>query len=176
MSLGVPVISVSEMSVINVYAGGMKRQLNDIGRLDRANGRDPRALQDQARRCHQCAHPLEIEDVVTVRDVATVVQRGEMVRQIAAEIETMIVELGVDAHLLRLQLEEVFTSLDNELNCRGRLPLWAQSFTPAEADARHRRKLRMLEYPRLSDADDSDRRSSANSSCATAGNCCRRVA
>ena len=33
VSLGVPVISVSEeMSVINVYAGGMKRQLQDIGR------------------------------------------------------------------------------------------------------------------------------------------------
>src|SRR5262245_32480270 len=39
LSLGVPVVSVSEeMSVINVYAGGMKRQLHDIGSLlDRAN-------------------------------------------------------------------------------------------------------------------------------------------
>ncbi|MCB0955152.1 MAG: hypothetical protein KDB12_03240, partial [Ilumatobacter sp.] len=58
---------------------------------------------------------LEVEDVVTVRDVSTVLQRGEMVRQIAAEIETMIIELGVDARLLRLQLDEVFSSLDDEL-------------------------------------------------------------
>jgi len=120
LSLGVPVVSVSEeMSVINVYAGGMKRQLNDIGRLlDRAN----QALQTLERYKAKlddgtsALTALEVEDVVTVRDVATVLQRGEMVRQIAAEIETMIVELGVDARLLRLQLDEVFTSLDDELD------------------------------------------------------------
>ena len=119
LSLGVPVISVSEeMSVINVYAGGMRRQLNDIGRLlDRAN----QALQTLERYktklddATSALTTLEIEDVVTVRDVAAVVRSGEMVRQIAAEIQTMIVELGVDARLLRLQLEEVFTSLDDEL-------------------------------------------------------------
>jgi diadenylate cyclase len=119
VSLGVPVVSVSEeMSVINVYAGGMKRQLQDIGRLlDRAN----QALQTLERYktklddATSALTALEIEDVVTVHDVAAVMQRGEMVRQIAAEIETMIVELGVDARLLRLQLDEVFTSLDDEL-------------------------------------------------------------
>jgi diadenylate cyclase len=120
VSLGVPVVSVSEeMSVINVYAGGMKRQLQDIGRLlDRAN----QALQTLERYkaklddATSALTSLEVEDVVTVRDVAAVVQRGVMVRQIAAEIETMIVELGVDARLLRLQLDEVFTSLDDELD------------------------------------------------------------
>jgi len=120
LSLGVPVVSVSEeMSVINVYAGGMKRQLHDIGSLlERAN----QALQTLERYktklddATSALTALEIEDVVTVRDVAAVVQRGEMVRQIAAEIETMIIELGVDARLLRLQLEEVFTSLDDELD------------------------------------------------------------
>lgn len=120
LALDVTVVSVSEeMSVINVYAGGMKRQLNDIGRLlDRAN----QALQTLERYKTKLDDAtseltsLEIEDVVTVRDVATVVQRGEMVRQIADEIETMIVELGVDARLLRLQLDEVFTSLDDELD------------------------------------------------------------
>jgi diadenylate cyclase len=119
-SLGVPVVSVSEeMSVINVYAGGMKRQLQDIGRLlDRAN----QALQTLERYkaklddATSALTSLEVEDVVTVRDVAAVVQRGVMVRQIAAEIETMIVELGVEARLLRLQLDEVFTSLDDELD------------------------------------------------------------
>lgn len=119
LSLGVPVVSVSEeMSVINVYAGGTKHQLHDIGRLlDRAN----QALQTLERYkarlddATSALTALEIEDVVTIRDVAAVLQRGEMVRQIADEIETMIVELGVDARLLRLQLDEVFTSLDDEL-------------------------------------------------------------
>lgn len=118
-SLGVPVISVSEeMSVINVYAGGMRRQVQDIGRLlDRAN----QALQTLERYQQKlddalsALTTLEIEDVATVRDVVAVLNRGQMVRQIAGEIETMIIELGVDARLLRLQLEEVFESLDDEL-------------------------------------------------------------
>ena len=38
-----------------------------------------------------------------------------MVNRIAEEIETMIVELGVDARLLRLQLDEIYGDIDNEL-------------------------------------------------------------
>ena len=45
-----------------------------------------------------------------------VVQRGEMVHRIADEIETMIIELGVDARLLRLQLDELYGEIDDELD------------------------------------------------------------
>ncbi len=118
-SLDVPVISASEeMGVINVYAGGSKRQLQETGRLlDRAN----QALQTLERykvRLDDAISnltALEVEDVVTVRDVVAVVQRGEMVTRIADEIETMIIELGVDARLLRLQLDEIYTEIDDEL-------------------------------------------------------------
>jgi diadenylate cyclase len=58
---------------------------------------------------------LELEGMATIRDVASVVQRGEMVRRISAEIETMIVELGVDARLLRLQVDEVYSEINHEL-------------------------------------------------------------
>jgi diadenylate cyclase len=161
VSLGVPVISVSEeMSVINVYAGGMKRQLQEIGRLlDRAN----QALQTLERYkaklddATSALTALEIEDVVTVRDVAAVVQRGDMVRQLAAEIETMIVELGVDARLLRLQLDEVFTSLDDELDLvMADYPhLTDHQVSHADGDAPASPKgLRLLaRVPRLSDSD-----------------------
>lgn len=161
LSLGVPVVSVSEeMSVINVYAGGMRRQLNDIGRLlDRAN----QALQTLERYKEKlddatsALTSLEINDVVTVRDVSTVLQRGVMVRQIAAEMETMIVELGVDARLLRLQLDEVFTSLDDELELViADYPALADG-QPAAAGgdtAASPRGLRLLaRVPRLSDTD-----------------------
>ena len=43
---------------------------------------------------------LEIEDLVTVRDVIAVVQRLEMVRRIADEIDGYVVELGTDGRLL----------------------------------------------------------------------------
>jgi diadenylate cyclase len=119
-SLRVPVISASEeMGVINVYAGGSKHQLQEIGRLlDRAN----QALQTLERYkvrlddAIATLTALELEDVVTVRDVVAVVQRGEMVHRIADEIETMIVELGVDARLLRLQLDEIYGEVDDELD------------------------------------------------------------
>ncbi len=119
-SLDVPVISASEeMGVINVYGGGAKRQLQETGPLlDRAN----QALQTLERYKTRLDDAisnltaLEVEDVVTVRDVVSVVQRGEMVTRIADELETMIIELGVDARLLRLQLDEIYTEIDDELD------------------------------------------------------------
>ena len=89
-SIPVPVVSVSEeMGVISVYAGGMRHQLQDISRLlDRAN----QALQTLERykvRLDDTLEnltALELENAATIRDVASVVQRGEMVRRISAEI------------------------------------------------------------------------------------------
>ena len=119
-SMHVPVVSVSEeMSVINLYFGDRKHQLQEVGRLlDRAN----QALQTLERykvRLDDAIADLtalEVEDVVTLRDVAQVVQRGEMVLRIAEELETMIVELGVDARLLRLQLDELHGEVDDEID------------------------------------------------------------
>ena len=59
---------------------------------------------------------LEIEDLVTVRDVAVVLQRLEMVRRIHAEIAEYVLELGIDGRLLTLQLEELTAGLDDDLN------------------------------------------------------------
>ena len=119
-SLDVPVVSASEeMGVINVYAGGGKRQLQEVGHLlDRAN----QALQTLERykvRLDDAITNLtavEVEDVATLRDVVAVIQRGEMVHRIADEIETMIIELGIDARLLRLQLDELYGEIDDELD------------------------------------------------------------
>ncbi len=118
-SLAVPVVSASEeMGVINVYAGGGKRQLQEVGRLlERAN-QALQTLERYKKRLDDAIANLtavEVEDVATLRDVAAVVQRGEMVHRIADEIETMIVELGVDARLLRLQLDELYGEIDDEL-------------------------------------------------------------
>jgi diadenylate cyclase len=96
-----------------------KRQLQEVGHLlDRAN----QALQTLERykvRLDDAITNLtavEVEDVVTLRDVVAVIQRGEMVHRIAEEIETMIIELGVDARLLRLQLDELYGEIDDELD------------------------------------------------------------
>jgi len=119
-SLNVPVVSASEeMGVINVYAGGSKRQLQEVGHLlDRAN----QALQTLERYKVRLDDSIlnltavEVEDVVSLRDVVAVIQRGEMVHRIADEIETMIIELGVEARLLRLQIDELYGEIDDELD------------------------------------------------------------
>lgn len=117
-SLDVPVVAVSEeMGVINVYAGAMRHQVQDIGRLlDRANQALQTLERYKVRLDDSLASltSLELSDLATARDVAAVVQRGELVRRISTELETMIVELGVDARLLRLQLEEVSSDIAHE--------------------------------------------------------------
>ncbi|MHB8467801.1 MAG: DNA integrity scanning diadenylate cyclase DisA, partial [Acidimicrobiales bacterium] len=117
-SVDVPVISVSEdMGVIAVYRNDLKHRLEATPRLlDRAN----QALQTLERykarldAVSSGLTALEIEDVVTVRDVVTVLQRAEMVRRIAEEIEGYIVEMGADGRLVRLQLEELMGGLEDE--------------------------------------------------------------
>ncbi|HVF75381.1 MAG TPA: DNA integrity scanning diadenylate cyclase DisA [Acidimicrobiales bacterium] len=117
-SIDVPVISVSEdMSVIAVYRGDLKHPLEPIPRLlSRAN----QALQTLERYKNRLdavsssLSALEVEDLVTVRDVVTVLQRAEMVRRIAEEIDGYIVELGTDGRLILLQLEELLGGVEDD--------------------------------------------------------------
>jgi diadenylate cyclase len=117
-SIDVPVIAVSEdMSVITVYRHDEKRPLQPIPALvNRAN----QALQTLERYKNRldavsgALSALEVEDLVTVRDVVTVLQRAEMVRRIAEEIEGYLVELGDDGRLLMLQLEELMGGVDDD--------------------------------------------------------------
>jgi diadenylate cyclase len=117
-SIDVPVISVSEdMSVIAVYVGGIKHVLEEIPRLlNRANQALATLERYKSRLDDVSASlsALEVEDLVTIRDVAAVLQRTEMVRRIADEIDGYIVELGSDARLIRLQLDELLGDLEDD--------------------------------------------------------------
>src|SRR5579864_2814723 len=117
-SIDVPVISVSEdMSVITLYRGDVKHALASVARL---LGRANQALQtleryrDRLDTVTSALSALEVEDLVTARDVVTVLQRAEMVRRIAEEIEGYIVELGADGRLAHLQLEELLAGVEDE--------------------------------------------------------------
>jgi diadenylate cyclase len=117
-SIDVPVITVSEdMQVIALYVGDDKYPLEPIPRLlNRAN----QALQTLERYKNRldavsgALSALEVEDLVTLRDVVSVLQRTEMVRRIAEEIEAHIVELGIDGRLVRLQLEELMGGVEDD--------------------------------------------------------------
>ena len=56
----------------------------------------------------------EFNDIVTLDNVLTVVQRAEMVRKIVDEIQKKIYELGDDGRLVNMQLEELIGGLEKE--------------------------------------------------------------
>jgi diadenylate cyclase len=116
--LDVPVITVSEdMSVVAIHRGGEKHTLEPIPRV---LARADQALQILGRykarldAVSGSLSALEVEDLVTVRDVATVLQRAEMVRRIAEEIEGYVVELGADGRLVMLQLDELVGGVEDD--------------------------------------------------------------
>jgi len=57
---------------------------------------------------------LEFEDLATLTEVATVVQRTAMVSRIGKEIELYICELGSEGRLVNMQLEELMYNLEDE--------------------------------------------------------------
>ena len=126
---GFPVISVSQsMQIIAAYVGEIRHVLEGSGQiLSRAN-QALATLERYKLRLDEVSgtlSALEIEDLVTVRDVAVVAQRLEMVTRIAREIEDYVLELGTDGRLLSLQLEELVTGVDQEreLVVRDYLPV-----------------------------------------------------
>ncbi|MGH9164856.1 MAG: DNA integrity scanning diadenylate cyclase DisA [Acidimicrobiales bacterium] len=117
-SVDVPVISVSEaLSIIAVYREGMKHQLELVPRLVARANQAVQTLERYKNRLDAVSGSLtalEAEDLVTMRNVMVVLQRAEMVRRIAEEIEGYIVELGTDGRLVRLQLEELMAGVEDD--------------------------------------------------------------
>lgn len=150
---GFPVISVSEsMETIAIYIDAMRHVLESSTQiLPRAN-QAIATLERYKVRLDEVSHilsALEIEDQVTVRDVAIVAQRLEMVNRIVAEVEAYILELGTDGRLLSLQLQELIAGLDTELELviQDYLPSRKRSLTPAKVTSR----LAQLPQPQLVD-------------------------
>lgn len=121
---GFPVISVSQsMRIVALYVGNRRHVLEDSSAiLSRAN-QALATLERYKLRLDEVTgtlSALEIEDLVTVRDVAAVIQRLEMVGRISDEIAGYVIELGTDGRLLTLQLDELTGGLgpDRELVVR----------------------------------------------------------
>lgn len=115
---GFPVITVSQsMNLVALYLDDTRHVLEDSSEiLSRAN----QALATLERYKHRLDEvtgtlsALEVEDLATLRDVAVVAQRQEMVRRIHTEIEGYVVELGEDGRLLSLQLTELVSGLEGD--------------------------------------------------------------
>ena len=106
-----PVLSLSaSMRMISIYVGTEHRLVEEpeallsranlaVDTLDRYSQRLDEVLQTLT--------ILEMRDSATVRDVATVMQRMEMIRRITSEITEYLEELGSEGRLLALQVEDL---------------------------------------------------------------------
>ncbi len=117
-SLEVPVIAVSHrMNTITVYVGEHRHQVEPTPRLlNRANQAVSTLERYRTRLDVDSAalSTLEVEDLVTIRDVINVVQVLEGMERIAEELEGHIVELGDEGRLVRLQLVELVGGVGQE--------------------------------------------------------------
>ncbi len=114
----VPVLSVSEdMNVITLYRHDQKHTFETIARLFSKANQALSTLERYKSRLDAVAatlSALELEDAVTGRDVVHVLQRLEMVRRIAEEIDGYVVELGADGRLVLLQLGELMGGVTDD--------------------------------------------------------------
>ncbi|NLT31689.1 MAG: DNA integrity scanning protein DisA [Propionibacterium sp.] len=117
---GVPVVTVSSsMSTIALFLDGHRHLVDTSFQIiSRANqalatyARYTERLLDVSRRLSI----LEAQDQVTLKDLAHVLQRLEMVRRLGHELEGYVVELGTDGRLLALQLHELEPGTDELLD------------------------------------------------------------
>ncbi|MFN8097640.1 MAG: DNA integrity scanning diadenylate cyclase DisA [Dermatophilaceae bacterium] len=117
---GLPVVSVSQsMRIVALYVAGRRHVLEGSSAILSHANQALQTLERYRARLDEVTgtlSALEIEDLVTVRDVAAVLQRMEMVRRIGEEVRSYVVELGVDGRLLTLQLDELTAGLMDDLD------------------------------------------------------------
>jgi len=115
---GCIVVAISQRrNVITVYKDDIKYVVRDSNEvLARAN----QAIQTLEKyvyvleRVISTLNLLELQDLVTLLDVVTSIQRTEMVMRIIYEIETYICELGNEGRLISMQLAELVKGVEQE--------------------------------------------------------------
>src|ERR671929_342552 len=109
------VIAISQRrDVVSLYVDGAKYILEEIPAV-LAKANQALATLDKYRsrldKVTTRLTALEFEGGVTLHDVLTVLQRGELVTRMAVEIERYIVELGSEGRLMEMQLEETMVGV-----------------------------------------------------------------
>ncbi len=112
------VISISQRrSIITVFKGNDRYILEDTNAvLNKAN----QAIQTLEKYKKVFDNKLsllneyEFNDIVTLKNVISAIQRAEMVMKIVEEIQRQISELGSDGRLVKMQLDELLGGLEKE--------------------------------------------------------------
>ena len=103
--------------MITVYKGDIKYVLRDSSTiLEKAN----QAIQTLEKyvavldRVINNLNLLEFQDLTTLFDVATAIQRTEMVMRVVEEVEMYILELGNEGRLISMQLNELTKNIERD--------------------------------------------------------------
>lgn len=115
---GALVISISQRRrIITLYKGSMRYVL-----------REPNALLNTANQAIETLDKYkgvldnalvrlssgEFDNLVNLADVLQVIQRTEMLKRVESELTLYIVELGVESRLIKMQLDELVSGVDEE--------------------------------------------------------------
>jgi diadenylate cyclase len=108
---GALVISISQQrATISVYVGPSRYQLETVPDVLAKTNQALATLETYAQRLDQALTrltALEFQNAVVLDDVLVVLQRAEMTKRMAAEIDRDCIELGAEARLIRMQLNEL---------------------------------------------------------------------
>ena len=112
------VISISQRrGVITIYKGNYRYVMEDTSRvLEKAN----QALQtaEKYNKVYEeqinTLNEYEFNDIVTLENVITAIQRAEMVMKMVEETQKKVYELGEEGRLVEMQLEEVVGDIEKE--------------------------------------------------------------
>lgn len=112
------VIAISESRhLVSIYYQGHKYVLEDISTLLSKANQALQTLERYRNRFDQISNTLsslEFQELVTLLDVISTLQRAEMLERVAGEIERSILELGDEGRLIRMQLDELISGVSEE--------------------------------------------------------------
>lgn len=112
------VIAISQRrNVITLYQGNFRYVLKDIAAILTKANQAIQTLEKYKVVMEQSISNLgilEFEELVTYHDILQVFHRLEMVLKIKNELITYLNELGIEGRLIRLQMKEILTDLEEE--------------------------------------------------------------
>lgn len=115
---GLPVIAVSQRrNVITLFRGDRRYIFQDENKLLAKANQALQTLEKYRRSLDEALkilNGMELKNQVTLEDVCVVIKLLEIIYRVADEIEVYTIQLGNEGRLVRMQLEELSASLDQE--------------------------------------------------------------
>jgi diadenylate cyclase len=112
------VISISQKrDVVTIYKGNIRYMLEEPRVVLSKANQALQTLEKYKEGLDELVFNLtvrELEDLVTLFDVASVLQRSIIVQKTEKEVKRYIYELGVDGRLLSMQIEELMANVDRD--------------------------------------------------------------